>query len=524
MKKKVLVGLSWPYANGRLHIGHVASSLPADVLARFYRVQGDDVSFVTGSDCFGTPILVQAGVEGIKPEQLAEKYHKLLEKDFRALGFTFDNYSKTMSKQHLDFVGNFHRELYKGKYIFEKTAPQLYCEKCKKYLPDRYVEGVCPHCKNSAKGDSCDHCGKILEPEDLVDPKCKLCGTKPVVRDTTQLYLKLSALQPKIQKFFDQRKGAWTANAQGLTQRYLNEGLHDRAITRSMEWGVPIPRDGWDDKRIYIWAENVLGYLSASKPEFWSSEKSATPPLHYYIHAKDNIPFHSVILPGLILANEETNYHLPDVIIASEYVTLEGHKISKSKGNVLTAEELLNEFDVDMIRFYFLRQAGGQKDSNFTFEDFVNVVNGELVNNFGNLVNRTLSFVINKFGGQFAHIKPCRDVQNEINNCGSEAFDLLEKGCVQQALKRIMELVNFGNKYFADNKPWVTNDVQIIGEVVEIIRCATSLLGPFIPDASQKVLKWLEMKKLDKIDVLWQRLDMKAVKEKFAKYCKGGAK
>ena len=559
MKKKVLVGLSWPYANGRLHIGHVASSLPADVIARYHRSIGNDVSFITGSDCFGTPILVQAIAEKVTPESLAEKYHKLLEKDFRALGFSFDNYSKTMSKQHQEFVQQFHRELYAGEYIYEKTAPQLYCEKCKKYLPDRYVEGICPHCKKEAKGDSCDHCGKILEPEDLISPKCKLCGSKPVGRDTTQMYLKLSALQSQIQQFFDKRKERWTANAQGLTQRYLNEGLHDRAITRSIEWGVPVPKKGWEEKRIYIWAENVLGYLSASSTEFIkeasglcgnshaASGTGATPLrhlaqtvldagktslmnsangalLHYYVHAKDNIPFHSIILPGLIMARNASVkmtgvqgvtpwYHLPDIIVASEYITLEGQKISKSKGNVLTAEELINEFDADMIRYYFLRTTNSQKDSNFTFEEFVNVINGELVNNFGNLVNRTLSFIKTKFDGVIPKKKTAQKVPESYR-------ELMLQGNVNKALDIAMELVNHGNKYFAEHKPWENNDKKVIAEVVDIIKCATDMLEPFIPSACAKVKNWLSGNKLPEIEILFKRLDMKDVKEKFVRYMK----
>ena len=530
MSKKVLIGMSWPYANGRLHIGHVASSLVADVLARFHRIMGNDVSFVTGSDCFGTPILVQAIAEGITPEELAEKYHRLLEKDFRALGFTFDNYTKTMSADHQAFVQKFHAEMYKGDYIFEKSAPQSYCEKCAKFLPDRYVEGVCPHCNKDAKGDSCDHCGKILEPEDLISPKCKLCGATPVRRDTTQLYIKLSALQEKLQKYFDERKETWTANAQGLTQRYLNEGLHDRAITRSIDWGIPLPsmdafKGDWSDKRIYIWAENILGYLSASTPEF-IDEKISNKKLHYYVHAKDNIPFHALILPGLILAhgNGEPQYHLPDMIVASEYITMAGNKISKSKGNLLTAEELLNEFDPDMIRYYFLRLGSDKKDANFTFMDFVNTVNGELVNNFGNLVNRTLLFIKNKFESPCLTVDVSDVLRTQLEKISLEVIALLHAGKVNKALLHGMEVVEMGNKHFDACKPWVTVKTDVvkckkdIGEVVAIISTAVKLLEPFIPTACHKVNRWLSQDTLPEIEVLFKRLDAKEVKEKFTRY------
>ena len=521
MKKKVLIGLSWPYANGRLHIGHVASSLPADALARFHRSIGNDVSFVTGSDCYGTPILVRATAEGITPTELANKYHAYHDADFKALGFTFDNYDKTISERHHKFVKKFHEELYKSEYIYEKTAPQLYCDKCNKFLPDRYVEGVCPFCKKDAKGDSCESCGKILEPEDLKNPKCLLCKGTPVVKDQTQLYLKLSALQGQIQKFFDERKNTWTQNAQGLTQRYLNEGLRDRAITRSMDWGIPIPKAGWDDRRIYIWAENVLGYLSASTDEFIQSGRSkgvqGSPLVHYYVHAKDNIPFHSIILPALIMANSKTKYHLPDIIVSSEYVTVNGQKLSKSKGNNIDAHTLFEKFDADMVRYYFLRTVNDKRDSNFTLEDFVNIVNGELVNNFGNLVNRTLSFAKTRLADAKVFLVETKEIKDHLRKAKEEFSNLMHAGQVNKALARAMELVNFGNKHFDDCKPWISiksnvnKCAQDISEVIAIIIVAGNLLKPFIPTACEKLERWLSGDTIGDIEILFKRLDLKEI-------------
>jgi methionyl-tRNA synthetase len=544
---KVLIGLSWPYANGRLHIGHVASSLPADALARFHRQIGNDVSFVTGSDCYGTPILVQAAKEGITPTALAEKYHAFHDTDFKKLGFTFDNYDKTLSARHHKFVKKFHEEMYKGDYIFEETSPQLFCEKCNQFLPDRYVEGICPFCKKPAKGDSCDSCGKILEPEDLIDPKCKLCGRAPVSKNQTQLYIKLSALQQKIQKFFDERKDTWSTNAQGMTQRYLNEGLHDRAITRSLTWGIDIPKSGWDDRKIYIWAENVLGYLSATEPEFILEDESeccsldnsgflrndkkpiyqksdacadfcyrGAEKLHYYVHGKDNIPFHGIILPGLLMAhgNGTPKYHLPDVIVASEYVTVGGEKLSKSRGNQIFAHTLYENFDVDVVRYFFLRTTNDKRDSNFTLDEFVNIINGELVNNFGNLVNRTLTFIQNKFNGEIPENKNIA-IGKLLYDYKTNYQKLMYEGKISTALKAAMEVVNYGNKFFADKKPWINNDRDAIATTVEIIKCAVELLLPFIPNACSKVKKWLASNKLGEIEVLWQRLEIARVKEIF---------
>jgi len=591
MNKKVLIGLSWPYANGRLHVGHIASSLPGDVLARYHRMAGNDVSFVSGSDCYGTPILVAARAEGVTPLQLSDKYHNFHANDFKSLGFTFDNYTKTTSKHHGDFVREFHRGLYTlhsektedvVNLVYPLSAMQLYCEDCNKYLPDRYVEGICPHCKADAKGDSCDGCGKILEPEELQDPKCKLCKGSPVPRDTRQLMLRLSALENNIRKHYESKKETWANNAVGLTGRYLNEGLRDRAITRNIEWGVELPKesqkifnfskDEMAEKKIYIWAENVLGYLAATK-EFCDSTKRdwkefllnsgehncvgcpaakkakcMTPiPLHYYVHAKDNIPFHSIILPGLLLANGSGDYHLPDMIVSSEYVTLANDKMSKSKGNLITAEELYNTFYVDAIRYYFLRNVNDRKDVNFTMEDFAATVNAELVNGFGNLVNRTLSFIKSKLDGQLYHpdaihltafdiketihtfasrkgLRPLQGSspkgvaglrpaplssplegvgggivksQKEIEKTFDDVGDLIYRGKINKALHRAMELVNLGNKMFDEFAPWksIKEDVEKckrdLFEVVTIIVNLAVLLKPFVPNACDKLAGWL---------------------------------
>jgi len=504
---RVLIGLSWVYANGRMHIGHVASSLPADAIARFHRLIGNEVSFITGSDCYGTPILVAAKSEGITPEALANKYHALLKQDFESLGFLFDSYTLTLSNHHNEWVRKFHDQMYKGDYIFAETTMQLYCKACDKYLPDRYVEGICPHCKASAKGDSCDGCSKVLEPEDLLEPTCKLCSATPTPRETRQLYIALSKLQPAIQKYFDKVKPNWMNNAVGLVGRYLNEGLIDRAITRNIEWGVELPKvpskfklteTDLENKRIYIWAENVLGYLSATaeaKGEDFLVDGKGNDLLHYYVHAKDNVPFHGIILPGLLMANQEVSYHLPDVIVSSEYVLLNGKKMSKSTGNYLTAEDLVSKYDVDAIRYYFLRNVNDKKDVNFTTEDFVATVNAELVNGFSNLVNRTLSFIKSRLGGEVS----CRGgvLPPAIESTYKEAVQLLTEGRANRAIASIMQLVDYGNKIFDEFAPWTTikTDEALtrknMHEVMMVIANLATLLEPFIPTAAKKLQGWL---------------------------------
>ena len=519
-----MIGLSWPYANGNLHLGHLASSLPADALARYFRAQGDDVVLVSGSDCFGTPILVAAKAAQTTPTAIAEQYYRSHQRDFQDLGFTFDNYTCTMNPAHQKFAAAFHAAMYQGQNVFTKTVPQLYCEHCQQYLPDRYVEGTCPHCGNPAKGDSCDHCGKMLEPEELKDPHCKLCGQTPVQRETKQVYLRLSALQPQIEQNFQTKQAHWTNNAVGMTQKYLHEGLVDRAITRNITWGVPLPESAQPllgdltDKRIYIWAENVLGYLSATqmiKPDWqeWWLDDTNTTKCHYYVHAKDNIPFHSVILPGLLLADSTHAWHLPDRIVASEYLTMNGKKISKSTGNYITARQLIDHFDIDMIRYYFLRNTNDKKDANFAWEDFVNTVNGELIDNYANLVNRTLSFIKSKFAGTFPTLQANPVLTQAIQQAQTTYHEQMTAGLCSRALGTAMGLVTFGNKWFNDHTPWKTLDPQTIAECVAVIQATTALLAPFIPTATERVTTWLTTQDLTTLQVLYKKLDLNQIKE-----------
>jgi methionyl-tRNA synthetase len=464
--------------------------------------------------------------------------------------------------------------MYEGDKTFVKEVQQLFCPVCKQYLPDRYVEGTCPHCKEHAKGDSCDHCGKMLEPEELIEPKCKLCGATPEMRDTKQMYLKLSALQNDIQKNVDEKSKYWTNNAVGMTGKYLTEGLIDRAITRNISWGVDLPEStekllgDLTDKKIYIWAENVLGYASATKevknnwaeflldgetdninpdatpttgtigtdtanPEITklqnkalknSPAKQSTPNpkvtrLHYYVHAKDNIPFHSVILPGLLLANEKHHWHLPDRIIASEYITMNGKKISKSDGNYITAREMIDSFEPDYLRYYFLRNVNDKKDANFSFADFVATINGELVDNFGNLVNRTLAFIKSKFDNNIPKNAVSKTVAHNITATTESVGENIEHGYCNKALQTIMELVSFGNKHFNDEEPWATLKTdrkkaeETIADCVEIIVTSCKLLKHFTPQSAEKVLKWLTGDRLGEIDILYKKLDLKEIEK-----------
>ena len=543
MSKNILIGLSWPYANGELHIGHLGSSLPADIIGRYHRLIGNKVMFVTGSDCFGTPASIQAQKENCSPMDIVEKYHEKFVSAFNQANFVMENYTKTVEPRHIAFAQDFHRDLYKSNFITTKTISQFYCKDCDRFLADRYVIGLCPYCKNKAKGDSCDHCGKILEPEILLEPKCSICEGTPELKETSQIYLQLNKHEKTLKDHFDKVKSNWTINAQNMTQRYFDEGLQDRAITRNLNWGVPVPDSEDKNKVIYNWAENVLGYLSATKMyceenglnfnDWWKNDDA----IHYYVHAKDNIPFHSLILPSLLLSNSN-HYHLPDIIVASEYVNIENKKISKSAGTCLTAKELIDKIDSDFVRFYFAKNVNDKKDLNFAFQDLVNTVNGELINNWGNLVNRCLSFVRSKFGGKLPVSELNSEIKENIEKTFKSVSSYIEGGKIALAVKDIMDLVSYSNKLFDTYAPWATlktdekECVKQLFNIVTLIQNIATLISVVTPKGAEKVFEYLnttannykpyyftnEITISENLAPLYQRLDYKIVAEDFKQY------
>ena len=524
----IFIGLSWPYANGELHIGHLGSSLPADILARYYRLKGNKVCFVSGSDCFGTAISIQAQKEGKSPKEISDFYHEKFVEVFKDLDFSFDKYTKTSNNQHIEFAREFHRELYNTKYIEKRIERRLYCEHCKRFLPDRYVVGLCPKCGAISKGDSCEKCGSILEPEELIEPHCGICNNAPIFKETYQYYLKLSKLQNQLFEYFNRANINWSQNAINVTNRYLKDGLFDRSISRDLDWGVSVPTDE-ADKVIYNWGENVLGYLSACR-EFcietnqnfndWFKRDNTK---HIYVHAKDNIQFHSIIFPALLLANSN-HYHLPDEIFAYEFVTNEGQKISKSKGTCLTASELLKKYDVDFLRFYFAKNISDKKDLDYRNKDFINCVNGELINNWGNFVNRTLSFIKSKFNGIVSKFSVREEIREIIKVTFTKVSNYIEKGKISNALREILNLVDYSNKYFNETKPWeaVKEDKYYCEELcyqyLTLIANISILLNPFVPRGTNKVANWINIEisqydfyeidnlTLQEFDILYKRI------------------
>ena len=324
--KHIVIGGAWPYANGSLHIGHLAALLPGDVLARYWRAKGASVFYVSGSDCHGTPITIRAKQEGRTPAQISEHYHAEFCQVFEKLGFSYDLYTKTSSPEHIAFVQDFHRKLYQSPLIEERTVQQAFCPTCQKVLTDRLIVGTCPSCGAPTRGDQCEACGVVLDADTIIDARCADCGTALTFGETRQLFLRISALEPELTNLL--HRSYWRKNAVAFTKRYIDEGLHNRAITRDLDWGIDVPAEAlsspedYDHKKIYIWAENVLGYLSATAAlcaargiDFGEVYGAVADARHYYIHGKDNIPFHTIILPALLLAHGD-GFHLPDDILS----------------------------------------------------------------------------------------------------------------------------------------------------------------------------------------------------------------
>lgn len=536
--KHILIGGAWPYANGSLHIGHIAGLLPGDVLARYYRAKGDHVYYVSGSDCHGTPVAIRAKQENRTPEEISDFYHREFEECFCRLGFSYDLYTKTSAEGHIQFVQEFHKKLYKSSYVYEQEMPQAYCNHCETFLADRFVIGRCPKCGEHTRGDQCDACGEVLEPENLLEPICAVCGRPIHFRNSKHLYIAISKLKEELEGLV-KAHGNWRKNAIAFSNRYIEEGLRDRALTRDLDWGIPVPKEGYEEKKIYIWAENVLGYLSASKilaetrhedfRKIWGPEAR-----HYYVHGKDNIPFHTIILPSLLLAEGES-WHLPDDIVSSEYLTLEGRKISTSQNYAIWMKDIVKKYDPDSLRYYLITNGAEKRDADFSWHAYVNCHNNELLGAYGNFINRTLAFIVKYLGGKVPEGALEQEIGEKIDAIYKSVGGKIEKGFFREALDEIFAFVRSANKYFDAHQPWITRntDLQLcqntLYNCVQIIANLAVLLEPFLPFSSAKVRHWLGLDnswkkknvsqgyEIPEIQILFQRIDKKVIEEEVKK-------
>ena len=504
MGKNVLIGGAWPYANSSLHLGHIAGLISGDVLARYHRLNGDNVLYVSGSDTHGTPITERARKEGISPKEIASKYHEEFTNMFNKLNFSYDLYSKTYEDYHKEKVQELFKKLYDNGYIYEKIEKQAYCEHCGKFLQDRDIKLICPECGEETKGDQCDHCLHVPTTEELLQGNCIVCGSKLVERDNKVLYLKLSAFQKQIEEHTAQVENSWRINARNETWKYLKQGLQDRAVTRDLDWGVDIPVPGYEDKKMYVWIDAVLGYLTNTMrlsdergfdwQDFWKEGHNNK---IYMCHGKDNIVFHSIILNALLLGQEE-NYHQVDTIVSAEYLNFNDQKFSKSKGIGMTALEALDIYDSDSIRYHLISNGPEKKDTNFTIEDFENVHNSEILNKFGNLVNRTLKF---KGLTEIPQGKMDSDMEQLIKDTFTKASENIEKLEFKAYCQNVMDLVEAANKYYDTNEPWkaAKEDVARFNDIIytcsTIIANLASLFEPIMPEACHKLFDYLHIDK-----------------------------
>lgn len=501
--KKVLVAAAWPYANGSLHLGHVSALLGADIIARHARSCGYDVLFVSGSDCHGTPIAVEADKQGVRPREIAEKYHAEFRQNLiEGLKFSYDLYTTTTTNNHCRVVQEIFLKLQRDGFIYTKTEKHPFCLSCKRFLPDRYMEGGCPICHfDSARGDQCDECGNLLDPNQLLKPQCKICGNPPEWRPSEHFYLRLSAFQEQLKRWVEKSEG-WRANAKGFTLGLLKEGLRDRAITRDMEWGVPIPIPGYAGKRIYVWFEAVCGYLSASKEwaklqgqdnlweKFWHDDS-----VHYYVHGKDNILFHTIVWPAILLGTE--GLHLPDRIVSSEYLTLEKRQFSKSRHWAVLLNDFLQKFDPETLRYYLIANGPETADADFSWENYYTRTNGELIGVFGNYVHRVLSFVKAHFPGGVETSKELSEPQVELLKTAEDSFATtgaaIEDGRFHDGLRLVLDLAAHGNRYINNVAPWFSikeNRSQTeanLAIAAHSIRCLAILAGPFLPTTADRI-------------------------------------
>ena len=508
MAERILVAVAWPYANGPLHLGHVAGCyLAADVFARYHRLKGNRVLMVSGSDSHGTPITVRAEQEGVSPQEILDRYHAQFLDTWEKLGISFDLFTTTHTENHEKVVHDIFRVLWERGYIYPDVMLLSRCGQCDRFLPDRYVEGLCPHCGHErARGDQCDHCGRTLDPQDLVQPHCVLCGTGAEFRESEHLFLKLSAFQEPLLKWV-KGQSHWRPNVLNFTHRFLEDGLKDRAITRDLSWGIPVPIEGYEDKRIYVWFEAVIGYLSAAvewaqqsgSPEKWEDFWKDPESRSYYFIGKDNIPFHSIIWPAMLMGYGGLN--LPYDVPANEFLSLESQKFSTSNNWAVWAPDYLSRYDPDPLRYLLSINMPESGDSDFSWGEFVRRNNDELVATYGNLVHRVLSFTYRNFDGKIPEPGPLRESDRGLLDAARSAMESVDRNLYncrfKAAIAQAFALAQEANRYLDSTAPWKTiktgrqDAATSLWVCIAVINCLKMALFPFLPFSSQRLHEFL---------------------------------
>jgi methionyl-tRNA synthetase len=503
--KRHLITSALPYANGPIHIGHLAGVyVPSDIYTRYLRMRGEDVISICGSDEHGVPITLKARREGISPQEVVDRYHELNKKAFSDFGIAFDIYSRTSNKIHYETASGFFRKLYDQGEFVEKTSSQYYDEEAGCFLADRYITGTCPHCGNeNAYGDQCEKCGTSLSPTDLINPRSTISGSAPVMRDTLHWYLPLDTYEPWLRKWILEEHTEWKTNVYGQCKSWLDQGLQPRAVSRDLDWGVPVPVEGAEGKVLYVWFDAPIGYISATRELTPEWEKYWKDPGTRMIHfiGKDNIVFHCIIFPAMLKA--EGSYILPDNVPANEFLNLENEKISTSRNWAVWLHEYLVDFPgkQDSLRYALCASAPETKDNDFTWKEFQARNNNELVAILGNFVNRTLVLTNNYYKG----VVPApgtisgtdSDTLSAVMECKKNVESNLEAFRFRQALAEAMNLARLGNKYLADTEPWkvIKTDPERVKTIIYISLQITAnlaiILEPFLPFSMDKLRGWL---------------------------------
>lgn len=516
-KIKYLVTAALPYANNFLHIGHLAGAyLPPDIYVRYRKLKGDDIIFISGSDEHGTAIDMAAIQENVSPKEIIDRYHFSNKKALEDIGIEFDIFSRTSNDIHHKTAQDFFLDLYNKNILVQKTEKQLYSNKEKRFLADRFVIGTCPVCGHpDARGDECENCGSNLSPLELINPRSKITGDTPVIKDAVHFYFPLGRYQDKLSEWIFSKKD-WKQNVINYCKGWFNAGLRDRAITRDLDWGVKLPLEGYDGKVIYVWFEAPIGYISATKelfiernePErwkdYWQNENSRL--IHFI--GKDNIVFHSIIFPAMLMAHG--GFVLPENVPANEFMNIGGEKFSKSRGNGILIKDIVKRYNPDVIRYTIASNLPENKDSEFTWKDLQAKNNNELAAILGNFINRTVVFAKNKFDNKIPVRKnPDAEVLDSIKTQSKIISDHFDHFKLRDALTETMNIIRMANKYFNDTEPWklVNTDkekcAEVINNCLQICYSVSVLIYPFLPFTSKKILNILNQ---DRSDFFWDKI------------------
>ncbi|HEY2553204.1 MAG TPA: methionine--tRNA ligase [Streptosporangiaceae bacterium] len=537
--RHILAAPAWPYANGPRHIGHVSGfGLPCDMFSRYQRMAGNQVLMVSGTDEHGTPIQVQADAEGVTARQLADRYNRVIATDLLGLDMSYDLFTRTTTLNHYAVAQEIFTGLYQNGYIFTRTALGAISPSTGRTLPDRYVEGTCPICGyDSARGDQCDNCGNQLDPADLINPRSRINGETPAFVETEHFFLDLPAFASVLGSWLQSKSGQWRPNVLKFSLNLLGD-LQPRAITRDLDWGVPIPLEGWrdrPDKRIYVWFDAVIGYLSASiewaarsgDPDAWRAWWQSPDAESYYFMGKDNIVFHAEIWPAMLLGYGGQGarggqpgslgaLNLPTEVVSSEYLTMEGRKFSSSRAVVIYVRDFLERYDVDALRYYVAVAGPESQDTDFTWSEFIRRNNDELLANWGNLVNRSISFAARNIGS-IPRAGSLTDADADILRRSAASFsqvgDALGRSRFKQAATEVMRTLADANKYLSEQAPWKLRESDpermrtICHVALQLVDDGKTLLTPFLPRSSQKVFQmlggqgsWSGMPRIEEVD------------------------